>query len=124
VDLITWSPGVTIEAIEEQIIKKALAHYRGNKTVTAQSLGISVRTLDNKLEKYFEDQKKNQENADAEKLKRQEFLMRCRGQTVVRVPQGNPEMVIPVQPPIQEHHQPKDDFDGIQTTMLKKSRGK
>lgn len=47
-----WSPGVTIEQIEEGVIKKALRFYQGNKTKTAQSLGIAVRTLDNKLSKY------------------------------------------------------------------------
>lgn len=41
-----------IDALEELVIKKAFAFYRENKTATANSLGISIRTLDNKLEKY------------------------------------------------------------------------
>lgn len=47
-----WSPGMKIDALEELVIKKAFAFYRENKTATANSLGISIRTLDNKLEKY------------------------------------------------------------------------
>lgn len=49
---ITWTPGETIEDIERKIIKAALQFFRGNKTQTAQSLGIAIRTLDNKIEKY------------------------------------------------------------------------
>lgn len=78
-NMIVWSPGVTLEAIEEQIIKRALGHYRGNKTTTAQALGIAVRTLDNKLEKYFENDKKFEEGMEEEKKRRDDFLARCRG---------------------------------------------
>lgn len=77
--MIVWSPGVTLEAVEEQIIKRALAHYQGNKTMTAQVLGIAVRTLDNKLEKYFQDEKKHEQSMQEEKKRREDFLARCRG---------------------------------------------
>ena len=40
--------------MEEVIIKSALKHYKGNKTKTAKSLGIAIRTIDNKLSKYIE----------------------------------------------------------------------
>lgn len=78
-NLIVWSPGVPLEVVEEQIIKRALTHFRGNKTATAASLGIAIRTLDNKLEKYFEDDQRNEERMNQEKTKREQFLMRCRG---------------------------------------------
>ncbi len=52
---IVWTPGVSLEAMEKQIIEAAYGFYRGNKTATAQSLGISIRTLDNKLERYAEE---------------------------------------------------------------------
>lgn len=78
-DFIMWSPGVTLEAIEKQVILKAFRHFRGNKTSTAQALGISVRGLDNKLEKY-ENDGKEQANRDAvERAKREDFLARSRG---------------------------------------------
>ena len=51
--MINWQPGITLEEIEKQVILKALEFYQGNKTKTALSLGIAVRTLDNKLEKYI-----------------------------------------------------------------------
>lgn len=49
---IQWSPGYTMDMVEEEVIRKALRHFRGNKTQTASALGISIRTIDNKLEKY------------------------------------------------------------------------
>ena len=49
-----WYPGLTLEDMEEQIIKKALAFYEGNKSATAHSLGIAIRTLDHKLQQYRE----------------------------------------------------------------------
>lgn len=47
-----WQPGMTIEVIEKEVILQALKFYRGNKSMTARSLDISVRTLHNKLERY------------------------------------------------------------------------
>lgn len=76
---VVWSPGVPLERLEKQVILKAYKHYRESKKVTAEALGISVRTLDNKFEKYAEEQK-IQEAKDADrKRKREEFLKRCRG---------------------------------------------
>jgi hypothetical protein len=50
--MIFWQPGVTLEEIEKQVILKAFSCFQGNKTQTARSLGIAVRTLDSKLEQY------------------------------------------------------------------------
>lgn len=47
-----WQPGRTLEEIERETIEKAFRFYQGNKTQTAASLGIAIRTLDNKLDKY------------------------------------------------------------------------
>ena len=44
--------GVPLEAIEKIAIEKTLEDNEGNKTETADQLGISVKTLYNKLEKY------------------------------------------------------------------------
>lgn len=78
-EAINWSPGVTLEAIEKEVILKAFRFYRGNKTATASSLGIAVRTLDNKLEKYEADGKAEKERQDNERAKRAEFAARQRG---------------------------------------------
>jgi len=47
-----WYPGMSLEDSEKIIIQRALQYFSWNKTKTAQSLGIAIRTLDNKLEKY------------------------------------------------------------------------
>lgn len=55
-----WSPGVTLDELEKAVIEKAMRYYEGNKTRTASSLGIAIRTLDNKLARY-KDMNKNKE---------------------------------------------------------------
>lgn len=47
-----WCPGIKLYDIEKEVILKALRFYQGNKTKTAESLGIAARTLYNKLEEY------------------------------------------------------------------------
>jgi len=49
---IAWQPGLTLEDIEKATILKAFRFYQGNKTKTANSLGIAIRTLDNRLAAY------------------------------------------------------------------------
>lgn len=46
------SSGAPLEAIEKAVIIKTLEDNEGNKTETAQELGISVKTLYNKLDRY------------------------------------------------------------------------
>ena len=46
--------GVTLEEIEKAAIINTLEENEGNKTETARDLGISVKTLYNKLDKYEE----------------------------------------------------------------------
>lgn len=48
-------PLMSIEAMERQMIQKALATTEGNRTRAAEILGISVRTLRNKLHEYAQD---------------------------------------------------------------------
>lgn len=83
-----WSPGQTIELLEKEAIQGALRYHGGNKTRTAEALGIAIRTLDNKLLIY-----KEQENAAmALKVQQQqaklEQIQRARGITqTVQYPQ-------------------------------------
>lgn len=44
--------GTTLEAMEETFICKTLARLNGNRTKTAETLGIGIRTLQRKLKKY------------------------------------------------------------------------
>lgn len=80
-EMIIWSPGITLEAIEEQVIQKAYKFFGYNKTATSNALGISIRTLDAKLEKY-ENEKRVRDQRDEEfKQREREYLDRARGIT-------------------------------------------
>jgi Bacterial regulatory protein, Fis family len=78
-EAINWSPGVTLEQIEKEVILRAFRFYRGNKTTTALALAISIRTLDHKLEKYEQDGKKQRERDDLARAEREKFAARQRG---------------------------------------------
>ncbi len=47
-----WTPGQTLNDIERNVILDALKYHKGNRTHTAKALGISIRTLRNKLAEY------------------------------------------------------------------------
>ena len=47
-----WAPGRTLDDIERNVILEALEYHQGNRTHTARALGISIRTLRNKLADY------------------------------------------------------------------------
>jgi len=51
-DKASWLPGETLDAIEKNVILEALKYHHGNRTHTAKALGISIRTLRNKLADY------------------------------------------------------------------------
>jgi|WetSurMetagenome_2_1015567.scaffolds.fasta_scaffold1528039_1 DNA-binding NtrC family response regulator len=42
----------TLQEIEKEVILERLAAFNGNKTKTAQSLGVTLKTIYNKLEVY------------------------------------------------------------------------
>ena len=47
-------PGTTVAEMEKELIFKTLEHCNDNRTRAADLLGISVRTLRNKLKEYRE----------------------------------------------------------------------
>lgn len=47
-----WMPGVRIKTVERIMILEALEYFKGNRTHAAKALGISVRTLRNRLKLY------------------------------------------------------------------------
>ena len=47
--------GRTVEDVEKELILDTLSHCLGNRTQAAQVLGISIRTLRNKLKIYNEE---------------------------------------------------------------------
>jgi DNA-binding NtrC family response regulator len=46
---VTLTPGTTVAEAETRLIEITLAHTRNNKTRAAEILGISLKTLHNKL---------------------------------------------------------------------------
>ncbi len=80
-NVIYWTPGMNLEAIEKIVILKAFQHFRGNKTTTANCLGIAVRTLDAKLEKYRNDGIEQDKREAEYRAKQREFELRQRGQS-------------------------------------------
>ena len=53
---ITLTPGTTVDEAERQLILLTLEHCRNNKTRAAEVLGISLKTLHNKLNRMKEQQ--------------------------------------------------------------------
>jgi Response regulator containing CheY-like receiver, AAA-type ATPase, and DNA-binding domains len=56
-DVIEYDPSMTLHELEKRYILKALAHFGGNKTQAANNLGITIKTLYNKLHEYGEFEK-------------------------------------------------------------------
>jgi DNA-binding NtrC family response regulator len=54
--------GSTLKAMEKELIIKTLEEVGGNRTHAAKILGVSIRTLRNKLNEYREEGARNQEN--------------------------------------------------------------
>jgi DNA-binding NtrC family response regulator len=51
-DVLRITIGTTMSAIEKEVILRTLAAHKGNKTATAEALGISRRSIYNKLAEY------------------------------------------------------------------------
>lgn len=78
-EIISWSPGITLEELEKSAILKAFQFYRGNKTATANSLGIAVRTLTNKLEGYKKDDMRHTSALQKAETEERDYELRARG---------------------------------------------
>jgi hypothetical protein len=102
-DMIFWSPGVTLEEIEHQVVMKAFLFYQKNKTQTANALGIAIRTLEHKLEKIEEMQKAASQSEIERGHKSQALLARMRGQQPYQEPAQihapAPEVLEPTETP-------------------------
>ena len=53
--LVRWLVGSSVRDIERDLILATLADNYGNRTVSARTLGLSVRTLRNKIAEYSAD---------------------------------------------------------------------
>lgn len=72
-------PGMKLEDVEKMHILQTYQFCRNNKKKTSECLGIALRTLDNKLEKYKKESDLEETRVDEEQRKREEFLRRSRG---------------------------------------------
>jgi hypothetical protein len=78
-----WQPGMNLEQVEQAAIEEAFRFYRGNKTQTSIALGISIRTLDTRLEKYAFDRAAALEAEDMRQRAKEAFARRQRGEAVL-----------------------------------------
>ncbi len=51
-EIVPFLVGSTVEEIERELVLQTLARYDGNRTRAARVLGVSVRTLRNKIHLY------------------------------------------------------------------------
>lgn len=109
--MISWEPGITVDIAEKMIILQAFKFYRGNKTQTAQSLGIAIRTLDSKLERYAEDDRTQSANRERLQIEREAINQKQRGLSSPETrmpmesaskPTAEPQMSMSERPQVQE----------------------
>ncbi len=77
-----FRPGVTLKQVEKEFVLGAYQFFHGNKTATASALGVSVRTIDNKLERYEKDDASAHALAEKARVDRIAFAARARGSVV------------------------------------------
>jgi DNA-binding NtrC family response regulator len=47
-----WKPGMSMEELEKRAIARTLEYFSGNKALAARALGISERTLRNRVYRF------------------------------------------------------------------------
>jgi len=51
----SWAPGKTLEQVKKEAVIACLEHFKGNRTHTATSLGVSLRSIRNWINDYLAD---------------------------------------------------------------------
>ena len=51
-EVIDFLVGCSLKQVERQLLLRTLSHHNGNRTRAAKLLGVSVRTLRNKIHEY------------------------------------------------------------------------
>lgn len=82
---VIWSPGVSLEQVEKQVILNAYDFYKKNIYVTAQSLKIDSIALQKKLNKYEKERVIEEEKNEIRKKREEEFIARARGPNSIPV---------------------------------------
>lgn len=83
--MILWQPGVTLANMEKMIIRESLRLNHGSKPAVASSLGISLRTVDNKLKEYDEEDRVLQQKLSEERQAIQVQFDKARGKNGVAI---------------------------------------
>lgn len=84
---------LTLEHIERQVIINRLAYFNGSKTLAAKSLGVSEKTIYNKLEEY-EKNAPPKETEETRKAKDAAWIARQRGNApTLETLKPNPEEI-------------------------------
>lgn len=78
---IFWTPGMSLDYLEKHVILQAYRFYQ-HKTTTANSLGISVRTLDERLKRYAQEDEEDKKRKEDFKQRQLDFQRRERGMVV------------------------------------------
>lgn len=78
-DPIIWNPGISLASIEKEVIIRAYRYYDKNKTITAQSLDITAKTLKTKLDQYEKDKINEQLELERKREQDRDFQQRSRG---------------------------------------------
>ena len=81
---VNWVPGITLDEMEKNCILAAFRFYRGNKTHTANSLKISIRTLENKIEQYEADKLRETEQRVKDREHERSEIERMRGHQITK----------------------------------------
>lgn len=77
--MIIWSPGMSLEDMQEKVIRSALHYFNYDIETTARNLKISLEVFNKKILKYEEKEKKLKELKEEEKRKNEEFDLKSRG---------------------------------------------
>lgn len=77
--MITWTPGKTLAQLEKEIFSYALKLYNNNKDLVAESLGVSTKTVYNKLERYAKELEEDKKLSQSLEEREREFIISSRG---------------------------------------------
>lgn len=116
---VTWAPGMSLENLEREVVAKAYRFYNQDKTATAASLGICVRTMTNKLDKLREDQEGVKQASEKRGTERKAQLARCRGQSPEQLAHLTPQAPTPIVEAAIESPSPPEQVTNL---ALKKGR--
>jgi hypothetical protein len=82
---VIWSPGVSLEQIEKQVILAAYEFYKRNIYLTSKSLNVEIGSLQKKINKYEKERLAEEEKIEIRKKREEEFISRARGPNSIPV---------------------------------------